>query len=73
MTEIARVEPKKIQRKLLTMEQKLGICNTPQNCDGCPLRFKALGFDLCESDVRALEIAIKHYWNEEIEIKEECL
>ena len=61
----------KIQRKLLSIEQKLGICNPLQNCDGCPLRFKALGFNLCESDVKELEIAIKHYWDEEVEVKDE--
>lgn len=37
MIEIARVEPKKIQRKLLTEEQLKSICdeNTKIDSDGC--------------------------------------
>lgn len=73
MIEIARVEPKKIQRKLLTKEQAVEICQKQVQCRQCPLRFFASNFSLCGTDVKALEIMIKDYWNEEIEIKEECL
>ena len=68
MIEIARVETKKIQRKLLTKEQVVEICQQQVHCTQCPLRFFASNFSLCEMDVRALEIVIKDYWNEEVEV-----
>ena len=68
MIEIARVEPKKIQRKLLTKEQVVEICQKQVQCMQCPLRFFSSNFSLCEMDVKALEIAIKHYWDEEVEV-----
>ncbi len=71
MIEIARVEPQKIQRKLLTKEQVVEICQKQVKCVQCPLRFFVnSNFSLCEMDVKALEIMIKNYWNEEIEVSE---
>ena len=68
MIEVERAEPKKIQRKLLTKEQVVEICQKQIQCMQCPLRFWFSNFSLCETDVKALEIMIKDYWNEEIEI-----
>ena len=70
MIEITKVEPKKIQRKLLTKEQVVEICQKQVQCMQCPLRFFSSNFSLCEMDVKALEIMIKNYWNEEIEVSE---
>lgn len=73
MIEIARVEPKKIQRKLLTEEQKAAICKKYKKyeiaCDDkCPLLF-VLDYEEQSCDfVGHVTDAIKDYWNEEIEI-----
>lgn len=82
MIEIARVEPKKIQRKLLTEEQIKAICKKYRGkriyCrTGCPLRDHIGAEFVCCSpefkSVQDLEQSIMDYWNEEIEIEEECL
>lgn len=75
MIEIARVEPKKIQRKLLTEEQKKAICKSvaKYHCNICPLMKEFDDTQMCIEDVKAMEDFIKDYWNEEIEIKEKCL
>lgn len=73
MIEIARVEPKKIQRKLLTEKQKIMCAKVEYHCDKCPMRFEFDDESFCYKDVGRLERAIKDYWNEEIEIDEECL
>lgn len=71
MIEVERAEQKKIQRKLLTKEQVVEICQKQVKCVQCPLRFFVnSNFSLCEMDVKALEIVIKNYWNEEIEVDE---
>lgn len=67
----------KIQRKLLTEEQKAAICKEywgkRKYCkDGCPLRdyigeeFVCCGPKL--ESVQDLEQSIKDYWNEEVEV-----
>lgn len=77
MIEVERVEPKKIQRKLLTAEQIKSICdeNTKTDSDGCmfcnrecPLKRMIGNTRYCVSDIKELEQEIKDYWNEEIEI-----
>jgi hypothetical protein len=75
MIEIARIEPKKIQRKLLTEEQKKAICKSVSkyHCNTCPLMKEFDEEPMCIEDVKAMEDFIKDYWNEEIEIEEECL
>lgn len=63
----------RIQRKLLTNEQKAAICKKYKRyeiaCDGkCPLLF-VLGYEKERCDfVDHVTDAIKDYWNEEIEI-----
>lgn len=78
MIEIARVEPKKIQRKLLTEEQKKAICEKYRGkriyCKAeCPLSdYIGEEFVCCSpkfESVQDLEQSIKDYWNEEIEIE----
>jgi hypothetical protein len=74
MIEITRVEPKKIQRKLLTEEQKKAICKSVKyHCNTCPLMKEFYEEQMCIEDVKAMEDFIKDYWNEESEIKEKCL
>ena len=65
-------EPKeivmKIQRKLLTKEQKMKICGNRRTCDGCPMVYEFNGIYYSCNQVKSTEQRIKHYWNEEIEI-----
>lgn len=70
MIEIARVEPKKIQRKLLTEEQKKAICKnvSKYHCKICPLMKEFDDAQMCIEDVKAMEDFIKDYWNEEVEV-----
>lgn len=65
----------KIQRKLLTEEQKKAICKnvSKYHCNTCPLMKEFDEEQWCIEDVKAMEDFIKDYWNEEIEIEEECL
>ena len=65
----------KIQRKLLTDEQKKTICekhtkdSDEKSClDSCPLILNIFGIEWCYKDVDGIEQAIKDYWNEEIEV-----
>lgn len=59
----------KLQRKLVTHEQKMQMCDKYQ-CIACPmtLKFKDTYFDCVE--MQKLEQALKDYWNEEIEVNE---
>ena len=61
----------KVQRKLLTGEQKKEICKKYRNCeDGCPL-YAWVDTDLtCWQHIAAIEQDIEDYWNEEIEVDE---
>lgn len=69
MIEIARVEPKKIQRKLLTEEQKRAICRKNRNCiPNCPMVFQCGGITYSCRDVKEIEETIRNYWNEEVEV-----
>jgi hypothetical protein len=83
MIEITRVEPKKIQRKLLTKEQKQLICekhSCTDNEDGkrycdidCPLRVEisdGMGgnMDWSCKQISIIEKSIEKYWNKKIEI-----
>lgn len=56
----------RVQRKLLTEEQKTKICTKQKNnyCDNCPLRLGAN----CYDDIERLQKEIDDYWNEEIEV-----
>ena len=63
----------KIQRKLLKKKQRRMCEKVEYHCGKCPMRFEFDNESFCHEDVERLERAIKHYWNEEIEIKEECL
>ena len=59
----------KIQRKLLSKEQKDQICNKYEDCSrGCPLKFSLFGEKTCYKQIEGVEYAIKEFWNEEIEI-----
>lgn len=73
MIEIARVELKKIQRKLLTSDQKMKMCGNRRTCEECLMVFKFNGIYFSCNQVRGIEQRIKDYWNKEIEIEEECL
>ena len=69
MIEITRAEPKKIQRKLLTEEQKKKLCRKNLNCiPYCPMAFQCGGITYSCRDVKAIEDTIKEYWNKEIEV-----
>lgn len=68
MIEIARVEPKKIQRKLLTKEQKMKLCGNRRTCDGCPMVYEFNGIYYSCNQVKSTEQRIKKYWNEEVEV-----
>ena len=78
MIEITKVEPKQIQRKLLTAEQEKAICDKHttslhlHRCYNCPLCFSAekngIGMDFSCNQAMAIEQALKDYWNEEIEV-----
>ena len=70
----------KIQRKLLTKEQKKAICEEYRGrrkyCkDGCPLTtYIGEEFVCCSprfESIQDLEQAIKDYWDEEVEVKDE--
>ena len=67
MIEIARVEPKKIQRKLLTEEQKKAICKY-QTCTICKMAFQCGGITYSCRDVKEFEETFRNYWNEEVEV-----
>lgn len=69
MIEIARVEPKKIQRKLLTEEQKNKLCGKYWTCiPNCPMTFQCGGITYSCRDVKEIEKTIRDYWNEEVEV-----
>lgn len=58
----------KIQRKLLTEEQKNEICNK-RICDNCQLAFRThTGETLCWQRVEHLKKDIDKFWNEEVDI-----
>lgn len=67
MIEIARVEPKKIQRKLLTSLQKMAICKK-SCCVTCPLMLEISDRIFCYQTIMGIEQDIKKFWDEEIEI-----
>lgn len=67
----------KIQRKLLSDEQKQQICKQHEHCKGCPLSTDPLtqqlalsGFYCIDQSESVLE-AIQNFWNEEIVIDDE--
>lgn len=67
---VEKVEPKKIQRKLITKEQQMAICKSVSkyHCNICPLMKEFDEEPMCIEDVKAMEDFIHDYWNEEIEI-----
>ena len=71
MIEIARAEPKKIQRKLLTTEQREEICKANKRiCHICPLAMNFRDRIYCDNlkvnTIHHIEDTIKEYWNEEV-------
>ena len=56
----------KIQRKLLTDEQKKYICEHVEQCSQCPLRS---GSFRCFTDARVARDEIDRYWNGEIKVQ----
>lgn len=59
----------KIQRKLLTEEQKKAICKSVTGrCSICPVMKEFDDARMCIEDVKAMEDFIKDYWNEEVEV-----
>ena len=68
MIEITRVEPKKIQRKLLTEEQKNDICENNPACSRCPLFTTIAEQRFCWKEITQIERKIKTFWNEEVEV-----
>ena len=57
----------KVQRKLLTKEQKTWICDT-HTCDNCPLLFKNGTLAICYERTEKLANEIKNFWNAEVDI-----
>ena len=58
----------KIQRKLLTDEQKQYICDT-HSCDNCPLAHRSeSGVTICWKKVEQMKKDFDKYWNNEIEV-----
>jgi len=62
----------KIQRKLLTNEQRKAICDSydDKGCGYCPLRLEfenGEGWASC-CWIKQTEKEIQNYWNEEIEV-----
>lgn len=58
----------KIQRKLLTEEQKRKICGG-RVCYDCPMAYRDDGlYHSCEK-VRRTEESIRNYWDEEVEVE----
>lgn len=70
MIEITKVEPKKIQRKLLTEVQKKAICKKHTNCHDCPMLLMIANEQYCYENISYIEKEIRDYWNEEIEVSE---
>lgn len=65
----------KIQRKLLTSEQKKAICEQHKDeydlCkNDCPLFIEIDHEDYCAKTICYLEQIIKDFWNEEVEVEE---
>ena len=72
----------KIQRKLLTEEQKKKLCEEYMVSDSkeemaiticfkdCPLRITVGTNSYCINNIIKLEQIVKDYWNEEIEVEE---
>lgn len=62
----------KIQKKLLTDEQKAIICKT-HVCYNCPLRLKikniSFSSSCCYQNIVSIEKDIKNFWNEEVEVE----
>jgi hypothetical protein len=59
----------KIQRKLLTKEQKDEICKKSEyHCYQCPLNKEHENIPYCYGEIGEMESFINEYWNEEIEI-----
>ena len=58
----------KIQRKLLTDEQKKFICDTHM-CDNCPLAYRiASGEVICWKLVEQMKQEFESFWNKEVEV-----
>ena len=63
----------KIQRKLLTSEQKQKICSKTDGmltsgCLECPLGIEIFGLIFCWKDINELQQRLKEYWDEEVEV-----
>lgn len=68
MIEITKVGPKKIQRKLLTKEQKNRICSK-YACDNCPLAYRTLkGEVMCWERLEVHQRDIDRFWSEEVDV-----
>lgn len=62
----------KVQRKLLTDEQKEKICKAyGYHCYKCPIMKEFDDSQRCIEDVKEMEDFIKEYWDEEIEVQDE--
>lgn len=57
----------KIQRKLLTANQRAKYCSE-HKCNSCPIRGRVNGHYVCTSDVLQIEKEIRAFWDEEIDI-----
>ena len=57
----------KVQRKLLTEEQRTKICDC--DCLHCKLAVTIFGFKTCYRNIDQVEKTIKNFWNEEIEVE----
>jgi hypothetical protein len=58
----------KIQRKLLTKEQKAAICKS-NTCVDCPLLMRGVNIHGCYSRADRITQDIENFWNEEVEVE----
>lgn len=58
----------KIQRKLLTKEQKEKICLNNKSCYLCPIAIHRDDDYVCYDDIERLSDEISCFWSEEIEV-----
>lgn len=63
----------KIQRKLLTGEQKQKICSKTDGmlsagCLECPMAIEMFELIFCWKDIKKLQNKIDKYWNEEVTV-----
>lgn len=61
----------KVQKKLLTKEQKQNICDQVHcECEVCPLNYKLGDKWLCHDELKELLDTIQKWWCEEVDYEQ---